>query len=181
VRLGYLGRLDPLKGIDVLLDTLIGKLGGRSWTLVLGGRGDAAYEAQLRSRHADPRITYLGFVPPSELLSRVDVLVVPSLFDEPLARVLIEACAHGVAVIGARRGGIPEVIEPGKTGLVFDPDDPEGLAQAIVSMLDDRDQAEAMKVAALAKWQRAFTPGKTLAEYREVYAAVSEATAIGRR
>jgi glycosyltransferase involved in cell wall biosynthesis len=177
LRLGYLGRLDPLKGVDYLLRTLSGDLAHRSWTLILGGRGEPAYEQRLRALYTDPRIRFLGFVQAAEFLSQVDVLVVPSLLQEPFGRVLIEAYGHGVTVIGARRGGIPEVIEDGQTGLIFDPDAVDGplsLAATIESLLDAPERLAAMKRHALVKWRQDFTPEKILADYREIYAAVSK-------
>jgi len=184
LRIGFLGRLDPLKGVELLLDTLLNKLADRSWTLTLAGRGSAAgnsapdYEAKLIGNAPDPRIRFLGFVRPANLLSQIDVLVVPSLLAEALARVALEAYAHGVAVIGSRRGGIPEVIEEERTGLLFDPgatDGPGSLATALAALLDDHELVAAMKINALAKWQKEFTPEKILAEYREVYDAVAKA------
>ncbi len=120
VRLGYLGRLDPLKGIELLLDTLLGPLRSRPWTLAVAGRGSIAgrgapeYESALLQRYRDPRIRFLGFVDPPSLLGDLDVLVVPSVWQEPFPRVTFEAYAHGVAVIGSRRGGIPEGIDDGR-------------------------------------------------------------------
>jgi glycosyltransferase involved in cell wall biosynthesis len=183
LRIGFLGRLDPLKGVELLLDTLLHRLSDRSWTLTLAGRGSAAgnsapdYEAKLTGSALDPRIRFLGFVRPVDLLSQVDVLIVPSLLAEALARVTFEAYAHGVAVIGSRRGGIPEVIEAGRTGLLFDPDVPDGpgsLAAALVTLIDDHGLVAAMKANALAKWRTEFTPEKILADYREVYEVVAK-------
>ncbi len=175
LRLGYLGRIDPLKGIDLLLGTLTTELVGRDWTLVLGGRGDAAYEAALKTRHADPRVRFMGFVTPSDLLSQIDVLIVPSLWEEPFPRVTFEAYAHGVPVIGSTRGGIPEGIAQGRTGLVFDPARRGALATAIGSLLDDPGLVDGMKARAIETARSEFTPSAILGQYREVYVAASSA------
>lgn len=171
LRLGYLGRMDPVKGIDLLLQTLTGPLSQRDWSLVLGGRGNPAYDVFLKTRYADPRIRFLGFVNPTDLLSQIDVLVVPSLLEEPLGRVWIEAYAHAVPVIGSRRGGIPEGIESGRTGLVFDPDRAGSLESALTSVLDDCALVDGMKRQANEKWSREFTPIAIARQYRQVYAA----------
>jgi glycosyltransferase involved in cell wall biosynthesis len=182
IRIGFLGRLDPTKGIELLLRTLSGPLAARSWTLAAAGRGSIAgrgppeYEARLKRTYCDPRIQYVGFVTPHALLSQVDVAIVPSLLPEAFARVIIEAYAHGVAIIGSCRGGIPEGIAESVTGLLFDPDALEGpssLAAVIESLLDAPDKLAAMKQQALVKWRQDFTPEKILAEYREVYDAVA--------
>ncbi len=175
LRLGYLGRIDPVKGIDLLLQTLTTELGERDWTLVLGGRGEPAYESTLKGRYADPRVRFLGFVNPHDFLSQVDVLVVPSLWEEPFPRVTFEAYAHGVPVVGSRRGGIPEGIEPGRTGLVFDPGRKGALGSAIGTLLDDPHLVDGMKANAIVKARSAFTPPEILRQYREVYVAASSA------
>jgi glycosyltransferase involved in cell wall biosynthesis len=172
LRLGYLGRIDPLKGVDLLLRTLNGELAHRNWTLTLGGRGEPGYEKNLRTFYTDGRIRFLGFVRPADLLGDIDILVVPSLWEEPFPRVLIEAHAHGVAVLGSNRGGLPEGIEPGQTGLVFDPDEQGALAHAITMLLDDPQLVADMKAKAMAKAATAYTPANILSQYRSVYAAV---------
>jgi glycosyltransferase involved in cell wall biosynthesis len=173
LRLGYLGRIDPLKGVDLLLRMLGGELAHRDWTLMLGGRGEPGYVEKLRTQYTDGRIRFLGFVPPADLLGDIDVLVVPSLWEEPFPRVLIEAHAHGVAVLGSNRGGLPEGIEPGQTGLIFDPDDQGALARAIAMLLDDPQLVADMKAKAMARAATAYTPANILSQYRSVYAAVS--------
>ena len=105
------------------------------------------------------------------------MLVVPSQFEEPLARVALEAYAHGGPVIGAGRGGIPEVIEPGRTGLIFDPDKPGDLASALTNLLDNPALVEQMKRSAREKWKREFTPVAITNQYRQTYTA---AIAAGR-
>ncbi len=171
LRLGYLGRLVPQKGVELLLKTLTTELADRDWSLVVAGKGDATYEMMLRRSYADPRIRFVGFVEPREVLSLIDVLVVPSLWEEPLGRVWLEAYAHSIPVIASHRGGMPEGIEEGKTGFLFEPERPGELAEAIVSVLDMPDLLEAMKAHALEKWRGEFTPGAILGQYREVYDA----------
>ncbi len=181
IRLGYLGRLDPMKGIELLLDTLSGALADRRWTLAVAGRGSIAgqgapqYETTLVRRYPDPRIRFLGFVEPPALLANIDVLIVPSVWQEPFPRVTFEAYAHGVPVIGSSRGGIPEGIDDGHTGLLFEPDEPATLAEAIGSLLDDPARVAAMKAATLVKWEREFTPAEIVRQYRELYGAVRPA------
>lgn len=172
LRLGFLGRIDPLKGVELLLRTLTTGLADRQWTLLVGGRGELRYVAELQRRYADPRIRFLGFVEPAQLLAQIDVLAAPSLFDEPFGRVLIEAYAHGVAVVGSRRGGMPEVIEEGTTGFTFDPDDGATLVAAISALLDDPLHLAAMKSRAMAKAAGEFSPQEILCQYRAVYDAV---------
>lgn len=171
LRFGYLGRLVPQKGIELLLKTLTTQLADRDCSLVVAGQGDAGYESMLKRNYVDPRIRFVGFVESGEVLSQIDVLLVPSLWEEPLGRVWLEAYAHGVPVIASRRGGMPEGIEEGTTGFLFEPEIPGELAGIIASVLDNPDSVEAMKAYAVEKWRREFSPAAILGQYREVYDA----------
>jgi glycosyltransferase involved in cell wall biosynthesis len=75
------------------------------------------------------------------------LLVLPSR-AEGLGRVLIEAACRGRALVGADRGGIPDVVADGVNGVLVDPDDPRSLADALVRLLSDRREAERLGAAA---------------------------------
>ncbi len=174
LRLGFLGRLDPLKGIERLLESLTGpELRDRRWRLKIAGSGAPAYEQSLRARFADARIEFLGFVDPGVLLSSIDVLVAPALWEEPLGRIVLEAYAHGVPVVASARGGMAETVEHGRTGYQFDPGEPHGLARIIGQCLDAPEALREMKPRALAKWRQEFTPQVIAAQYLDVYESVS--------
>lgn len=172
LRIGYLGRLDPLKGVELLLDALTSPaLAKDNWTLKIAGTGEASYEQKLRSKYADPRIEFLGFVEPGELLSGIDVLVAPALWEEPFGRIVIEAYAHGVPVIASRRGGMKETVEPGVTGWLFEPGRKGELGRAIRECLDAPEKLREMKESAHARWLQRFTPDVVGGQYLEVYEA----------
>jgi len=107
-------------------------------------------------------------VRPEDFLPEIDVLVVPSVWDEPLPTVVVEAFTHGVPVIGSRRGGIPELIEDGRTGLLFDPAQPGSLEAALGRFIDDPRLAYRMREHVLQKAQE-FVSEKMLKEYCEIY------------
>jgi len=167
VRFGYLGSLSPQKGIEFLLRSLC-DLPARGWEFWIGGKGTPDYEARLKGRHASGNISYKGFVRPEDFLPEIDVLVVPSVWDEPLPTVVVEAFTHGVPVIGSRRGGIPELIEDGRTGLLFDPAQPGSLEAALGRFIDDPRLAYRMREHVLQKAQE-FVSEKMLKEYCEIY------------
>ncbi len=174
---GYLGRLVPEKGIELLLDAFGTRRDG-GWGLLVAGEGTNSYCQWLRQRHAKlenrDAIRFLGWVDPAEFFTQVDILVVPSLWQEPLSRVILEAFAHGVPVIGSRRGGIPEQIEDGITGLLFDPDDPTALGTVIDRVLQDRTLSGQLGQNALSR-TREHAPERVSSKYREVYHAILEA------
>jgi glycosyltransferase involved in cell wall biosynthesis len=121
--IGYIGRFMHMKGLDLLLDALT-KLPECRLLLVGGGEDESAYRVQADRKNIADRIEW---IPPlsenrvPDALRRMDVLVLPSRrvegWMEQLGRVLIEAMAVGVPVIGSSSGAIPEVI--GDAGLVF--------------------------------------------------------------
>src|SRR5262249_38354253 len=120
IRFGFLGQLRPVKGIEELVDAFLSLPSG-SAELLIAGKGDAAYERLLKAKTAErDDVRWLGFVDPQQLLNEIDVLVVPSLWQEPLGLVILEAFAHGRPVIGSQRGGIPELITR-ETGWLYDP------------------------------------------------------------
>ncbi len=170
LRVGFLGRLAPHKGVEHLLASLRG-LPADSFVLYVAGDGDAPYVEGLRARYGDLPVHYLGFVPPTELFRRIDVLVVPSLWPEPLPRTIIEAYGHGVPVVGSDRGGIPEVIDEGVTGFVFSPDRPGHLRDVLFSLSGDGSRLAALRSGA-AERSREFAPDTVVTRYLEVYEEV---------
>jgi glycosyltransferase involved in cell wall biosynthesis len=69
-------------------------------------------------------------------LLSLDLFVLPTV-QEALGTAFLEAMATGRAVVGCRVGGVPEVVEEGKTGLLVPPEDPAALAEAILTLLAD--------------------------------------------
>ena len=141
-----------------------------SWNLKVAGRGLAAYERYLHTRYKVPDIEFLGYVEPEVLLSEVDVLVVPSIWHEPFGRVIVEAYAHGVPVVGSNRGGIPELIEEGHTGFLFDPARSESLTTKMQRFIEKPHLVSAMQAACLRKADESFLPEDVVEQYLEVYA-----------
>lgn len=170
LRVGYLGRLTPRKGIEVLLE-VFATLPIDRFELLVAGAGASGYEAELRRTFARPNIRFLGFVAPRQLLGSIDVLVVPSLWHEPLGRTVIEAYAHGVPVVAARRGGIPELVDEGETGLVFDPDEPEELGEQLRALGAHAARRREMGGKAAAK-AREYLPDRIAGQYLAFYRLV---------
>lgn len=130
LRFGYIGRLDPSKGIEALVAAFLNADIPDS-ELWIAGSGKHDYEQHLHGQMCDPRVHMLGRVKPAEFYPLVDVVIVPSLWHEPLGMVVAEALAFGKPVIGSHRGGIPEMIVDGGNGLLFDPDHPGELTSCL--------------------------------------------------
>ncbi len=165
LRLGFLGRIEAAKGIEPLLATLRPIAG--PFTLQIGGTGNAALVQRLQAQHADDRFEWLGRVEPQEFFGKIDVLVVPSIWNEPFGLVIGEAHSHGIPVIASRRGGIPEVVRDGINGFLYDPDRPHQLADIVKQLLADRSLIAAMSVAIMAR-----QPGLGVDDWAGAYAGL---------
>lgn len=170
---GYLGRMENTKGIEVLLDAAA-TLPQQQITVLLGGRGHEAYVSELKQRYATPNIQFLGFVKPTELFNRIDVLVVPSVWEEPLGRVIYEGYAHGVPAIVSNVGGMPEIVDSGRTGFVFRSGEARDLASCLRSELE-RGWRGAHFFAACIERARDFHVERALDKYLRVW----EGAAVG--
>jgi glycosyltransferase involved in cell wall biosynthesis len=175
-RVGYIGRVAPWKGIELLLE-VVGRSEFDQIELWVAGAGDAGYQESIRSRFQRPNTRFLGRVEPKEFYPNVDVVVVPSTWEEPLGMVVGEAFAFGRPVIGARRGGIPEMVSDGKNGILFDADRPAELAAALRRVLSDSEALRAMAVEAEIAGQQYTDVSAWVARYLAVYEGVLSTTA----
>lgn len=135
---GYVGRMSPEKnplGFVGLAERLHQRLPQLCFRMFGEGPQAETVRARIAGGSAAAAITYEGFVVhPRDALAQLDVLVVPSRLDGR-PNVVMEANACGVPVIGAPVGGIPELIEPGRNGLVLAPGNYEEIAAALESWL----------------------------------------------
>ena len=144
--LGFIGRLEPSKGVDVLLRALPGVLRVRPDVrlVVIGtGPGEVNLTALARQLGVESAVRFLGFRADARaLLSRFELLVVPSRSDgSPL--VVHEALEAGVPVIGSAVGGIVDRVAGGEAGVLVPAGDVDALTGAILALLADaarRDQ-----------------------------------------
>lgn len=161
--LGYIGMLNQPKGIELLLDQL-----PKNVELYIAGKGSYAYEKYLKAKYKKSNIVFLGFIDPQELFRKIDVLVYPSLLNEAFGRGIIEAYANGIPVIASKRGGIPEIVEDGVTGCIFDPDNPLSLPTIINYLFEHPYQLKEMKQNALRK-SKLFTNEIHAGSYLNIY------------
>ncbi|RZL03520.1 MAG: glycosyltransferase [Rubrivivax sp.] len=160
----YLGRLTPEKGVDVLLRALKG-LPGHRLTAIGGG----PLEAEVRAALGEG---YLGFLPLSAIwghLARASYMVVPSVWYEGFPRTIIEAFASGVPVIASRLGSLAEVVDEGRTGLLFNPGDAEDLAAKLAWAESNPQAMVRMGQAARQEYENRYTPAQNYAELIEIY------------
>ena len=154
-RLVAVGRLIPIKGLDVLLEA-VRRAQAEVPGLTLELAGSGPLEPELR-RLAPPGTTFLGHVSPVEpLLERNAIVVVPSR-GEGFGMVALEAAERGRAAIVSDVGGLPEIVADGETGLVVPPDDAEALARALVALASDPERTRSMGEAARRRAVESFS------------------------
>jgi len=141
----FVGVLEPYKNVEGLAAawrTAAPRVPGAK--LVVVGKGSQ------RSSIEPVADEYFDQLAPHEVAARLDestLLVLPSRY-EGLGRVVIEAFARGRGVVASRAGGILDLVDDGEQGLLVDPEDTEGLAEALVQVLSDRALAERLGAAA---------------------------------
>lgn len=171
---GYLGRLVREKGAHLLVEAFAGR--PSSWRLRLIGGGDQepALREQARLSGVADRVEFHPMAPPGEvprLLRELDVLVVPSLttrtWKEQFGRVIIEAMASGVPVIGSDSGEIPRVIAG--AGLVVPEGSSPELGAALARLDADEQLWTGLAAAGRERVLRHFTWERIADRYHEVY------------
>ncbi len=170
-RFGYIGRLDPAKGIETLL-TAFRSLPAADVELWVAGTGDRGYVERLRTMTRDPRVRFCGFMSPRSFYPHVDVVVVPSLCNEALGMVAAEALAFGKPVIASRRGGLPEVIHDAENGLLYDPARPEELGRALMRLHSDPGLRRRLSAAAPASAEPFLDVSAWIRQYEDLYETV---------
>lgn len=134
LRVGYLGRFSPEKGVRLLAEAA-GRLPLGTVKLVLAGNVSQEERAVLTALAPQIELDFVGFVAPKDFYAQVDVATIPSLWEEPGALVLLDALAAGRPVLATAFGGLPEMFEDGLTGWTVSPD-AESLAGAIRRLVD---------------------------------------------
>lgn len=170
----YAGKLSPGKGIPVLLDAVDHlRATVPEVVVVLAGKGGDALTSA-------PGVRVLGSVPQSDLFAlyrAADVIVVPSIWPEPLSRVLLEAMALGRPVVATDSGGSPEAVEHGVTGTIVPRGDAKALADAIATLVNDPALRARMGAAATRRASTVFGEDRAVAALVSVYRTVGERVA----
>ena len=146
--IGLLGRLEQNKGQHLLIESIaLAKTEGLHLkALIVGHEMHSGYRASLEklaiSNKVDDRIIFMDFVPDPQRLMQLCDCIVLATYEETFGLVLPEAMRAGIAVIGSNKGGVPEIIDHGETGLLFISQDTRSLYQQIKRLYID----EAFKI-----------------------------------
>lgn len=183
----WAGRLIPEKGA-LEAAAALEALDGTDWTLTLyggaSGSGRSSYEREVRRRsEATGTVMMAGFIPHEALLreySRYSVFLYPCQWPEPFGMVLVEAMAGGAVVIAANAGGIPEIIDDGRTGILLEADaSPHRYAEVLRELTAEK--LDAIRTAAAADVRDRFTWDATAARMEQVLASCVTDVRTGSR
>jgi glycosyltransferase involved in cell wall biosynthesis len=176
--IGYIGRLLPAKGLHVLIDALA-QIKEENWRLLVVGDGPerAANESRAAELGLQDRCEFVGAIPYSETpayFQKLDVLVVPTIttktIREQFGRVIVEAMACRVPVIGSSCGAIPEVIAD--AGIVVTENNPSELATQLQRLINDGKLREKLANAGRARVEKHYTWERVAEQIYSVYLEV---------
>ncbi len=186
----FVGRLERGKGLGTLSDALpailnccpdvsvrfVGTDGadehGRSWRLRLLDRVPLEEHARIAFEQV-PRADL------AELYRTASLCVIPSTWEN-FPYVALEALASGTPVVATHAGGLPEIVEHGRTGLLVRPDDPAGLANAISELMNDPAKRARMGAEARRDAENKFSASKVVEQMVGVYREVGGREVGGR-
>jgi len=175
----YVGTLTRIKGVNVLLEAYAGLEDAPPLVLI----GLATQDTPVTLPH---NVTVIPNLPHSDVIhawKRSLFGVVPSICPDACPTVAMEAMASGKPVVGSDIGGIPDIVEHGRSGLVVPPDDVHALRGALKQLIDDRELVAEMGVEAQER-ATAFMASSVVPGIERVYRAVAPkgvVAAVARR
>ncbi len=174
---GFVGVFRPEKGIEYFLDMarLLRTSHPGVRFLMVGGEStshDHGWLPRMKGYAEQLGLAdVVHFAGPREdipdIMRSIDVLVVPSL-NEGFGRVILEANASGIPVVGADAAGIPEVLENGITGWLVPPRDPEAMARVVGRVLDDEEWRVGLRTEAPERVRARFAPEVQMGRLHEI-------------
>ncbi|NJO77605.1 MAG: glycosyltransferase family 4 protein [Cyanobacteria bacterium RM1_2_2] len=164
----FVGRLSVEKGLDVLLEAWQ-QLGNRIPLKIVG---DGPLSEQVKQAARRSSIEWLGRRPMTEvydLMGSAKFLVFPSRWYETFGRVAVEAFAKGTPVIAANIGAIAELIDSGRTGLLYNPNSSTDLIAQVEWMLTHSDKLTQMRQEARAEFEAKYTAQRNYEYLIDIY------------
>ena len=175
VVVGTMGRLVPIKGLDLFLNAARQIRDRRQDVkFVIAGDGPLRDSLRTMARQLDLEddVLFLGHRDDNcNTLALMDVFVLPSL-SEGVPMVLLEALALSRPVVASRVGGIPEVIEHDVSGILIDTGQPDELVRGCLALIEDRGRAERLGVAGRKRIEQRFSADAMAASVTAVYRAL---------
>lgn len=180
---GIVARLYPVKGIDILLDAakVVIEQNPRV-KFIIGGDGEdrESLEHKAASLGVSDNVLFLGWLnDPYELMSNVDISVLTSI-SESFPYSILEGVRFKKATISSNVGGIPDLIDHGENGYMFNPGDYKKLAEYILELAGNRDKREAMGEKIYQKASSQFSLENMCKTQLDIYRRILERGAAGK-
>ncbi len=177
----FSGRMIALKGLNVAIEAFYQISKETKAHLVFAGTGKEDPWKRMLDQRNVPKddYTFLGTVPYQEmpwLYPLASAFILPS-YSESFPMTILEAMACKLPVIATNVGGIPEMIDNGRNGLLFQPGDPTGLSNNLLKVLDDEGFASKLGERGRERVCEEFTSTKMASSTAEMYRKVLEVSA----
>jgi glycosyltransferase involved in cell wall biosynthesis len=180
-RVGLVGRISPWKGQHIFIQAsaLVNRRFPDVRFLIIGAAlfGEDQYEQEVRSLPGqlgiEDIVEFTGFRSDvKRAIADLDLVVHASTKGEPFGQVIIEGMAAGKPVVATNGGGVPEIVEDGRTGILVPMSDVQAMAEAISQILSDPVEARAMGIRARQRVADHFTLQQTARRVEAVYEEV---------
>jgi glycosyltransferase involved in cell wall biosynthesis len=184
LRFGYLGVFSERKGFKGLFEILdeLSRMTDLPWEAVLAGStqesdGERLVD-EIKKRFSNKpwwsRVQWCGWTKdPGRFLASIDLLICPSSEFDPFPTVLLEAGRAGIPVVGARVGGVPEIVESGMTGWLFEPQQWGDAALQLKALLQSPGLAMQAGTRAKKRVEQHFAIGRMVSDYLRVYTGLA--------
>jgi glycosyltransferase involved in cell wall biosynthesis len=169
-----LGRLDKVKNVGAAIRAVSQPVLRKSCLLHIVGDGPekANLESLCRSLGLTATVIFHGFQhDPVPFLAHADILLIPSL-HEGIPYVVLEAMQSGVAIVAAKVGGIPEILEHMRTALLIEPTDVNSLCDALAMLAGDAQLRMRISSGAREQFGLHWSAQKMILSYRQLYESV---------
>jgi glycosyltransferase involved in cell wall biosynthesis len=142
---GYIGRIAQDKGVDYLASEFSNLNSGQKERIriIFAGKGEKAFIDHLKDKLQGIDHEFLGVINPPEFYKKIDVLIVPALWNEPFGRTVIESLSFGVPVCQTDRGGLKEIYDPNSSWLYLP--DRDSLSILIGHILENKIEIDEKK------------------------------------
>jgi glycosyltransferase involved in cell wall biosynthesis len=170
----FTGRLTEEKGINTLMEA--DRRFSLAMPIYVAGNGPLMSQIQQAAERPGSKLRILGWqerVEVQRLMREAKVMLVPSIWHEPMPMAIVESLATGLPVIATRMGGLPEIIDDGVTGKLIPPSDAEALAKAIEELATSHENLQAMRLAARSSYERRFSEDENYRILMNIYGEIS--------
>lgn len=181
-QIAYIGRLSPEKGVATLIEAWL--KADTDGKLIIAGNGPDLERLHFLSKD-HPSILFVGQVASPkvlEIMATSLAVIIPSIWDEPFGRTVIEAFSVGTPVIGSQKGGIAEIIQHGESGLLFPAGSVDLLAKHIKNIFENQDVVVGLRRGAAERFQTHYAPTSVLHQTEEIYRdVIKKHSSIGQK